>query len=104
MTLGYGNPVTVVLGYDMNADGIGGDRPYLVDPSVLFRSMDNARVNPETGRQFSMDQVPTSAFFPNASNVAESQLSLPARHGSGGITGTQHLPASWTEEFRHGVR
>ncbi|HYP07477.1 MAG TPA: carboxypeptidase regulatory-like domain-containing protein [Bryobacteraceae bacterium] len=68
-TLASGNPVTVVLGYDLNADGIGGDRPYLVDPSVLFRSMDNARVNPATGRQYSMDQVPTSAFFPNANNV-----------------------------------
>ena len=67
----------------MNADGIGGDRPYLVDPSVLFRSMDNARVNPATGRQFSMDQVPTSAFFPNASNVAN--RSYPFLPGTGAV-------------------
>ncbi|HYI92909.1 MAG TPA: hypothetical protein VEX68_05155 [Bryobacteraceae bacterium] len=83
VTLGYGNPVTVVLGYDMNADGIGGDRPYLADPSVLFRSMDNARVNPETGRQFSMDQVSTSAFFPNASNVPN--RSYPFLPGTGAV-------------------
>lgn len=82
-TFGMGNPVTVVLGYDLNADGIGADRPYLVDPSVLFRSMDNARVDPATGRQYSMDQVPTSAFFPNASNVPD--RSYPFLPGTGAV-------------------
>jgi hypothetical protein len=83
VTLGMGNPVTVVLGYDLNADGIGADRPYLTDPSVLFRSMDNARINPATGRQYSMDQVPTSAFFPNAATVAN--RSYPLLPGTGAI-------------------
>jgi hypothetical protein len=83
VTLGAGIPVTVALGYDMNADGIGGDRPFLVDPTVLGRSMDNARVDPATGRQFSMDQVPTSAFFPNTSNVAN--RSYPFLPGTGAV-------------------
>jgi hypothetical protein len=86
-TLGMGNPVTVVLGYDLNADGIGGDRPDLVDPSVLFRSMDNARTNPATGRQFSMDQVPTSAFFPNATSVANGNYPLLPGTGAVGSLG-----------------
>jgi hypothetical protein len=81
ITLAAGNPVTVALGYDMNADGIGGDRPFLIDPSVLGRSMDNARINPATGRQYAMDQVPTSAFFPNASNVTD--RSYPFLPGTG---------------------
>ena len=81
VTMGMGNPVTVVLGYDMNADGTGGDRPFLVDSSVLFKSMDNARINPSTGRQFAMDQVPTSAFFPNAANVPN--RSYPFHPGTG---------------------
>jgi hypothetical protein len=83
VTMGMGNPVTVVLGYDLNADGIGADRPFLLDPNVLFRSMDNARINPATGRQFSMDQVPTSSFFPNAGNVPG--RSYPLLPGTGAI-------------------
>jgi len=30
-----------VLGYDLNGDGIGGDRPYILDPSLLGKSIDN---------------------------------------------------------------
>lgn len=83
VTVGSGNPVTVVLGYDLNGDGIGADRPYLSDPSVLFRSIDNARVNPATGRQFAMDQVPTSAFFPDAAAVAS--RNYPYLPGTGAV-------------------
>jgi len=68
-TYAAGNPVTVVLGYDLNADGIAGDRPWLADPSVFGKSFDNARVNPATGHQYSMDAIPASAFFPTAANA-----------------------------------
>jgi hypothetical protein len=64
-TFAAGNPVTVVLGYDLNGDGIAGDRPWLADPSVFGKSFDNARINPATGHQYSQDAIPASAFFPN---------------------------------------
>jgi hypothetical protein len=64
-TYAAGNPVTVVLGYDLNGDGIAGDRPWLTDLSAQGKSFDNARVNPATGRQYSMDKIPASAFFPD---------------------------------------
>ncbi len=64
-TFAAGNPVTVVLGYDLNGDGIAGDRPWLTDLSVFGKSFDNARVNPATGNQYSMDAIPASAFYPN---------------------------------------
>ena len=69
-TFASGNPVTVVLGYDLNGDGIGGDRPWLTDPSAFGKSFDNARINPVTGHQFSQDAIPASAFFPDASVAA----------------------------------
>src|SRR5204862_3112770 len=53
-------------GYDLNGDGIAGDRPWLTNLSVFGKSFDNARVNPSTGRQYSTDAIPTSAFFPTA--------------------------------------
>jgi len=69
-TFGAGNPVTAILGYDLNGDGIGADRPFLLDPSVLHRSIDNARIDPGSGRQFAMAQIPVSAFGPTAAESA----------------------------------
>ncbi|HXN23367.1 MAG TPA: TonB-dependent receptor [Candidatus Dormibacteraeota bacterium] len=66
-TLASGNPFTVFIGYDLNGDGIGGDRPFLRDPAILGRSVDNGRINPATGRQFSTGQLPITAFSPDAS-------------------------------------
>jgi hypothetical protein len=68
-----GNPFTVILGYDMNGDGIGGDRPFLLDPGILGRSVDNARVDPSTGRQYAQAVLPLSAFFPTAEHAASKQ-------------------------------
>ncbi|MBI1897013.1 MAG: TonB-dependent receptor, partial [Acidobacteria bacterium] len=82
-TFAAGNPITVILGYDMNSDGIGADRPFLVDPSVHGRSIDNARLNPETGKQFAMTQVPAEAFFPNA--AAAAARAYPFLPGTGAI-------------------
>src|SRR5260370_25802572 len=65
-TFASGNPFTVVLGYDLNGDGIGGDRPYIFDPRILGRSIDNGGVSPATGLKYSQSQLPATAFFPSA--------------------------------------
>jgi hypothetical protein len=72
-TFAAGNPFTVFLGYDLNGDGIGGDRPFIVDSSILGHSVDNARVNPATGRQYAQDVLPLSAFLPTATQAAAKQ-------------------------------
>jgi hypothetical protein len=72
-TFAAGNPITVVLGYDLNGDGVGADRPWLLNPGVHGESFDNARIDPATGRQYAMDIVPTSAFFPDAAVAATRQ-------------------------------
>ncbi|MEK7404235.1 MAG: carboxypeptidase regulatory-like domain-containing protein [Acidobacteriota bacterium] len=72
-TFGCGNPFTVFLGYDLNGDGIGGDRPFLLDTKVLGRSVDNGRVNPATGLKFSQGQLPITSFWPDAGLAAGRQ-------------------------------
>jgi hypothetical protein len=72
-TFASGNPFTVMLGYDLNGDSIGGDRPFLINPSVLGQSIDNARIDPSTGRQYSQANVPITAFGPSADVAAAKQ-------------------------------
>ncbi len=72
-TFGAGNPFTVFLGYDLNGDGIGGDRPFLVNDGLLSRSVDNGRVNPATGKKYSVEQLNVAAFFPTADQAASRQ-------------------------------
>src|SRR4029079_17046977 len=51
----HGSPFTVTgTSFDLNLDGVGETRPYLVDPSVLGRSISN----PATSQQL----LPQSAF------------------------------------------
>jgi outer membrane receptor protein involved in Fe transport len=69
-TFASGTPFTIFLGYDLNGDGIGGDRPFIVDPSILGRSIDNARVDPATGLQFGQEKLPLAAFSPTAAQAA----------------------------------
>jgi hypothetical protein len=69
-TFAAGTPFTIFLGYDLNGDGIGGDRPFLVDPSVLGRSIDNARIDPSTGLQYGQEKLPLAAFQPTAAQAA----------------------------------
>jgi outer membrane receptor protein involved in Fe transport len=69
-TFASGNPFTLFLGYDLNGDGIGGDRPFLLDPSVLGRSVDNARIDPSTGLQYAQAALPLKAFSPTAEQAA----------------------------------
>src|SRR6266571_3573778 len=42
-TFASGLPFTVLSGYDANFDGVGGDRPILLNPSLLYSSVDNGR-------------------------------------------------------------
>ncbi len=72
-TFASGNPFTVFLGYDLNGDGIGGDRPFIVDPSILGHSVSNARVDPATGLQYGQEALPLSAFLPTAAQAAAKQ-------------------------------
>ncbi len=73
-----GNPFTVFLGYDLNADGIGGDRPFIVDPSILGRSVDH----PSRSQQ----QLPASPFLPGPNfRDANGRPILPFTPGSENI-------------------
>jgi len=76
-----GNPFSVFLGYDYNADGIGFDRPFIVDPSILGRSIDNPRPD-SSGSQTSLSQLPASAFFPNVTTPVAQRPFAP---GAGNI-------------------
>ncbi|HET8550329.1 MAG TPA: carboxypeptidase regulatory-like domain-containing protein [Bryobacteraceae bacterium] len=96
-TYGSGNPFTVFLGYDLNGDSIVGDRPFLLDPSILGRSVDNGRTNPATGKRYSVEQLPVTAFFPDSSFVAN--RNWPWYPGSG-IVGSLGRNTFWS----HGQR
>jgi hypothetical protein len=63
--LASGTPFTITTGYDLNADGVGGDLPKVLDPSVYGSSIDNGHYIPGTKTTYSQNQVPYSAFFPN---------------------------------------
>lgn len=91
-----GTPYTVLLGYDMNLDGLGSDRPMITDPAYLYRSVDNGRAIypcptnvgsapcPDTLSQL---QIPGSAFIPQAAGTinADQRILLPGTDGTGSI-------------------
>jgi Carboxypeptidase regulatory-like domain/TonB-dependent Receptor Plug Domain len=61
-----GNPFTVVAGYDVNADGVGSDRPRIADVSLLGKRIDDGRQSPggtgvSTGSEA---QLPAGGFIP----------------------------------------
>jgi len=88
----------VVLGYDLNGDGIGGDQPWLTNPAVYGKSFDNARTNPATGNQYSMDNIPAHAFFPSIA-VANAHNWPGTRNRLRGIVRPQYLPAGGQNNF-----
>jgi hypothetical protein len=92
-TFASGNPFTVFLGYDLNGDGIGGDRPFIVEPSILGRSISNARVDPATGLQYAQEALPLAAFLPTAAQAAAKQW--PWFPGTG-IVGNLGRNTFWT--------
>jgi hypothetical protein len=62
-TFQSGNPFSVTAGYDVNGDGLSGDRPRLADLSLLGRSVDNGRRRAD-GVQISQTQLPATGFVP----------------------------------------
>jgi hypothetical protein len=78
-----GNPFTVFAGYDVNADGVGGDRPDILDPSILGRSIDNPRVDPATVLQVAQSQLPGAAFSPNATIAQANRIFRPGAENLG---------------------
>jgi hypothetical protein len=86
-TLQSGNPFAVLAGYDVNGDGLGGDRPQLTDLSLLGRSISDGRqlsgssvIN--TGSQA---QLPGSAFIPAAGTPLAGRIFLPGGVAEGTI-------------------
>jgi hypothetical protein len=86
-TLQSGNPFTVTLGYDINADGLGGDRPLIADASLLGKSIDNGRQRPGGGANDtnSQTQLPGTSFIPGqaATINADRRVYLPGTAGDG---------------------
>src|SRR5215831_13215241 len=92
-TFASGNPFTVLLGYDLNGDGIGGDRPFILDPAILGRSVSNARTDPATGLQYAQEALPLPAFLPSAAQAEAKQW--PWFPGTG-IVGNLGRNTFWT--------
>jgi len=86
-TLQSGNPFTVTLGYDVNADGLGGDRPLIADASLLGESIDNGRQRPGGGASdtISQTQLPGTSFIPGQAGTinADRRVYLPGTAGDG---------------------
>src|SRR5262249_4885789 len=78
-----GNPFTVLAGYDLNADGVGGDRPDILNASILGRSIDNGRIDPATGQQISTLQLPASAFSPGPTTPTAQRIFRPGAKNVG---------------------
>jgi hypothetical protein len=109
-TFQSGNPYTVLAGYDVNLDGLGGDRPWIADPSFLYRSVDNGRAIypcptavpagancPDT---LSQSQVPGTAFIPpQASSYAGDQRIFTAGADGTGTIGRNAFFASGMNNF-----
>ena len=72
-TFQSGNPFSITIGYDINADGLSGDRPRIADLSLLGKSIDNGRqlagsTNPNDTA--SQAQLPGTGFIPaNAGTI-----------------------------------
>lgn len=85
LTAASGNPFTVTAGYDLNADGVNNDRPILLDQSLYYRSVDNPRPDPRTGKQISTLQLPITGFFPTYSTPTAQRPFMPGGTGQGSI-------------------
>jgi hypothetical protein len=102
-----GTPFGVTAGYDLNADGVTNDRPNILDPSVIGRSVDNPRINPATGLQFAQGQVPQTAFYPNVTTSSSNRTWLPGLRNVGSLgrntfraNGRDNIDAALQKNFR----
>ena len=106
-----GTPFSVTMGYDVNADGIGGDRPRVADPSVLYRSVDDGRWLPGgiATDTLSQNQLPGTSFIPaQASTLGyQDRLFLPGTANEGTLGrntffthGLNNWDASASKDFR----
>ncbi len=84
-TTSTGQPYTAFAGYDYNADGLGFDRPVLLDTKLLGRSVDNPRINPATGLQFAQEELPGSAFSPRFGFSVAERPWAPGTSGEGSV-------------------
>ena len=106
-----GNPFTVVAGYDVNADGVGGDRPRVGDVSVLGRSVDNGRQTPGGSgvSTISETQLPGGAFIPGQAGTisAVDRVFVPGASDDGTVgrntffgDGLNYTDLTASKEFR----
>lgn len=62
-TANTGTPFTVLAGIDVNADGVGADRPDILDTSYLGKTIGDGHYVPgTTSRTVSQNEMPVSAF------------------------------------------
>jgi hypothetical protein len=82
-----GNPFTILAGYDVNGDGLGGDRPRLSDLSLLGASVDNGRQLPggSAVSTISETQLPGASFVPAQGAPVAGRIFLPGTSGDGTI-------------------
>lgn len=89
-----GNPFTIIAGYDLNADGVGGDRPNLVNPAILGASIDNARRDPNRPcnagdpracPQVSQGRILPGDIYPNAATPASQRYFVPGLENQGNL-------------------
>jgi len=93
-TMQSGQPFTITAGYDVNLDGVGSDRPFLVDPSIAWKSFDNgnsfgpqcptpnARPCPDTLSQLIATAVSFNPGVTSLTNGSQVPL-LPGQNGEG---------------------
>lgn len=86
-TLQSGNPFTILAGYDVNGDGLAGDRPRLADLSLLGVSVDNGRQRPggSAVSTISETQLPGSSFIPAQGTPVAGRIFLPGTSGDGTV-------------------
>ena len=86
-TLQSGNPFTILAGYDVNGDGLGGDRPRLADLGLLGVSVDAGRQLPGGSpvSTISETQLPGSSFIPAQGTPVAGRIFLPGTSGDGTI-------------------
>ena len=96
-TFASGLPFTVLSGYDANFDGVGGDRPILLDPALLYTSVDNGRAQ---------SSCPTPLVPPGRCLDTQSELQLPGtafQPSQASLKSGDQFPVSPGQDFPAGA-